>query len=31
MVLYAIGAFVFYKVIQTTTEWDGFICVSGCF
>ena len=31
MSLYVIGTFVLYKVLEKTTDWDGFICVSGCF
>jgi len=31
MALYFVGVLVLYKVIEKTTDWDGFICVSGCF
>ena len=31
MALYVIGTFVLYKVLEKTTDWDCFICVSGCF
>ena len=31
MALYFIGTLVVYKILEKTTDWDGFVCVSGCF
>ena len=31
MALYFVGVLVLYKGMEKTTDWDGFICVSGCF
>ena len=29
--IYLALTIVLYEVAKKTTEWDGFICVSGCF